>query len=251
MQLSNYIIDLGRAVAYYPGLRQLTGSTTSTIFLCQLLYWHGKARDGWIWKTGEEIEEETGLTQNEQKTAKQNLKDLNIIDFEYKRLDHMTRYRVDVDQLNIMWEELSGKKAEVNEKEQPDLLKVKKEKVDKTEENSKARQKAMHKNIIKTKIENSLHIIASGYQWKDFLEFAYMREVKNKEKIEVFLEWALKNNFDPIYWTPTKMKSLFPQAFINKAKLTPKREEVLPVPIFEEASVAPMPKTLGRKQELF
>lgn len=250
MQLSNYIIDLGRAVAYYPGLRQLTGSTTSTIFLCQLLYWHGKSRDGWIWKTGEEIEEETGLTQNEQSTAKKNLKDLNIIDFEYKRLDHMTRYKVDIDQLNIMWEEWSGKKAEVNQKEQPELVKVKKEKAN-SEESSKARQKSMHKGVIKSKIENTLHVIATGYQWKDFIEFAYLREVKHNEKIEVFLEWALKNNYDPIYWTPIKMKSLFPQAFINRAKPEKKKEETIPIPIFEEEDVAPMPKSLGRKQELF
>jgi hypothetical protein len=47
------------------------------------------------------------------------------------------------------------------------------------------------------------------------------------------------------------MKSLYPQAFINRAKTTPKKEEALTSPMFEEEDVAPMPKSLGRKQELF
>ncbi len=62
MRVAEFVIDLGRTVAYYPSLKKITGSATSTILLCQLLYWTNKAKDGWIWKTTSEIEEETGLT---------------------------------------------------------------------------------------------------------------------------------------------------------------------------------------------
>ena len=62
MKLSDYLVGVGRPIAYYPGLRKLTGSTNVTIFLCQFVYWTGKGdnEDGWIYKTSDEIEAETG-----------------------------------------------------------------------------------------------------------------------------------------------------------------------------------------------
>jgi len=101
-------MDLGRPVAFYPELKKLTGSTTATIFLCQLLYWtpRTKHKDKWIYKTNYEIEEETGLTYNEQKTAKKLLSELGIIDYEVKRWDRTTAYRVEEEHLNTLWEDI-------------------------------------------------------------------------------------------------------------------------------------------------
>jgi len=103
-------MDLGRPVAYYPELKQITGSTTATILLCQLLYWtpRTKHKDKWIYKTNYDIEEETGLTYNEQKTAKKKLKENNLISYEVKRLDRTTRYRVREETLNTMWESVKS-----------------------------------------------------------------------------------------------------------------------------------------------
>ena len=116
MQLSNYILDLGRAVAYYPGLKLITGSTTATIMLCQFLYWTDKSKyNGWVWKTSGEIEEETGLTYNEQRTARRILVEKSLLEEEFKRLDHTTRFRINVAELNSQWEKATGKKAKAAE----------------------------------------------------------------------------------------------------------------------------------------
>lgn len=110
MKLTNYVMDLGRPVAYYPNLKILTGSTTATIMLCQLLYWtpRTKHKDKWIYKTNYEIEEETGLTYNEQKTAKRILRDMGLIVYEVKRWDRVTRYRVEEETLNNLWESIKA-----------------------------------------------------------------------------------------------------------------------------------------------
>lgn len=52
------------------------------VMLSQLVYWADKAKDknGWIYKTGKEWTEETGLTRREQDTARKNLRELGFID---------------------------------------------------------------------------------------------------------------------------------------------------------------------------
>jgi hypothetical protein len=107
MKLSEYLIGVGKSVAYYPKLRRITGSTNATIFLCQLIYWIGKEdekSDGWVYKTAEEIEEETGLSYDEQKTARKKLIENGIIQEKYKRLEHLIYFKVDLDKLNAAWE---------------------------------------------------------------------------------------------------------------------------------------------------
>lgn len=106
MKLSETLIDIGRPVAYFPRLRRLTGSTTATIFLCQFLYWFGKGADpeGWIYKTSDEIEEETGLSYEEQKTARRNLRRAGLLKERYARIEHTMYFMVDIEALNKQWE---------------------------------------------------------------------------------------------------------------------------------------------------
>lgn len=105
MKLTDFLQDIGRPIAYYPKLRKLTGSTNATILLCQFIYWRGKESDpnGWLYKTAEDIEEETGLSYNEQKTARAALKDARLIDEHYARLDHQMRFKVNLDAVNEKW----------------------------------------------------------------------------------------------------------------------------------------------------
>ena len=105
MKMSDFLTDVGRPVAYYPGLRKITGSTTATIFFCQFFYWTGKeaSKDGWIYKTSDEIEEETGLSYNEQKTAREKLKKSGLLEEKYQRLDHMMYFKISLDKLNELW----------------------------------------------------------------------------------------------------------------------------------------------------
>ncbi len=105
MKLTEFISDVGRPVAYYPGLKKITKSTTATILLCQLIYWTGKQADpeGWIYKTSADLEEETGLTYDEQKTARTQLVKLGFIEEVYRRLDHQMAFRIMANSINENW----------------------------------------------------------------------------------------------------------------------------------------------------
>lgn len=105
MKLSDFLSDVGRPVAYHPRLKKLTGSTNATILLCQFIYWKGKEKDpdGWLYKTSEEIEEETGLSYNEQKTARKKLVSADLMEEHYARLDHQMRFRINPDVIDEKW----------------------------------------------------------------------------------------------------------------------------------------------------
>lgn len=105
MKLTDFISDVGRPVAFYPGLRKITDSINATLFICQLIYWKGKEADenGWIYKTSEEIEGETGLTYREQKTAREKLIKKGFLEERYARLEHRIYYRVKYDEINNAW----------------------------------------------------------------------------------------------------------------------------------------------------
>lgn len=105
MKLTEFLSDIGRPVAYHPGIKRITGSTTATILLCQLIYWTGKQADpdGWIYKTSAELEEETGLTYLEQTTARKVLIARGLIEEIYKRLDHQMKFRVMADAIEQEW----------------------------------------------------------------------------------------------------------------------------------------------------
>ena len=105
MKLTDFLSDVGRPVAYYPELRKITGSVTATILLCQFIYWRGKESDpnGWLYKTAEEIQSETGLSYGEQKTARRDLVEAGLLDEHYARLDHQMRFKLNFDAINDKW----------------------------------------------------------------------------------------------------------------------------------------------------
>ena len=87
MKLSSFLRELGKVVAYYPDLNiRLIDSVPATLLFCQFMYWLDKTndRDGWIYKTSDELREETGLSYYQQKSAREQLKQLGIL--EEKRL---------------------------------------------------------------------------------------------------------------------------------------------------------------------
>ncbi|MFC2064161.1 DnaD domain-containing protein [Chloroflexota bacterium] len=105
MKLSEYLTDVGRPIAYHPKLKSITGSTNATIFFCQFFYWTGKEKsgDGWIYKSSVEIEEETGLSYNEQTTARKKLIDRGLLEEKYKRLEHQMYFKIDLERLDELW----------------------------------------------------------------------------------------------------------------------------------------------------
>ena len=102
MKLSDMLRNLGGMVAYYPSLRRITGGARATILLCQLSYWDGRGiyEDGWIYKTAAELSEETGLSYDEQVTARKQLVERGLIEEYYARLEHRMLFRIKVDAIN-------------------------------------------------------------------------------------------------------------------------------------------------------
>jgi len=101
--MNNIAIELltDRPVAYHPILAKSCGGVAAALFLSQLLYWtgRGKLADGWVWKSADDMEDETGLTRNEQETARKKLKALGILEEKLKGVPATLHYRVDFDAL--------------------------------------------------------------------------------------------------------------------------------------------------------
>jgi hypothetical protein len=287
------MLDMGRTVAFLPGLKRITHSTTATILLCQLLYWTKHTKDGWVYKTAEEWEEETGLTYYEQKTAKRDLLKMGLIERERKRLEHTTRYKINQSRLNELWEQSSDIVSipEIEPDIEPDeeeeqvseiaveetIPVVEKEPVAPSVPttpahssavqkkgdlidgmlatwNSPGGKKVQEKILIKSKIEKRLHIFADSRKWEEFIDFVWGRQTKHNEPIDIFINYAIKENFNPQYWTPEKMRTLWPQAFMNGSDSREEKERIdnflEKLPERKEEVYAPMPKDIGRKRDL-
>lgn len=245
MGLVKYIIDLGKPVAYYPNLKRVTESTTATILLCQLIYWSDKTKDdGWIWKNSDELEIETGLTYNEQRTARKILLDKGIIEEVNVRSRHRTKFRVKEDVLNTLWDGVFG----VTRKNKEPIR-----------ESAMSPANNVQKNIdvmgnlpvesdeevleIKNAIRRKLKVNPAGKRWETFIDFVRVRKEKAGEDLGTFIEWALSNGFDARYWTPEKMITLYPQAFSDDSEGDGAFIDLIPQ--FEtKGEASPMPKDL-------
>lgn len=108
-------------------------------------------------------------------------------------------------------------------------------------------QKARDMEKIKIKFEEKFHINASTRRWETFIEYCWKREKKFGEPVDVFITWALNNGFNPVYWSPVKMKELYPNAF-SAHKANPDFYE--PLPVIKKKKVVPLPEDFGRKKSL-
>lgn len=101
MRPSDLLLDFGRPVAYYPGLVKVMGSPHAVIFFSQIFYWQDKAHaEEGVHKTREAIESETGLTFDQQATARKQLVSRGILKETHKRLEHKVYFLVDCDRLD-------------------------------------------------------------------------------------------------------------------------------------------------------
>ena len=280
MKLSNFLIDIGKVVAYYPSLKQVTGSTTATIFLCQMIYWSDKTSkgDGWIFKTSGEIEEETGLTYNEQKTARKVLVEKKLLKEERHRLDHDIGYKVDHKELNKQWEALHPHKEEEEEERVVVKLVVPAQEIVPVvpvvpeivpvEEVVPPRRSAVEKkgdlldgflfyaksdgmkvelkmDEIRGKFATRFHVNLNR-RWDDLIKHAYTRETKFNEPVDKFIDWWIVNGGSPIYWTPEKMQLMYPQAYL-KTEEVKKEGFVTALPKSTEEELVSMPRELKSK----
>jgi hypothetical protein len=68
----------GMVVAYRPAYFSFVKCVKTTLLLCQLEYWQ-YIKDGWFWKTHNELTQEIGLTRNELDRARGRLLELSLI----------------------------------------------------------------------------------------------------------------------------------------------------------------------------
>lgn len=88
----------GRVVSFKVILGKATGSPLAGLLLSQFGYWTPRSarRDGWFWKTADEIFDETSLTRRNQETARKILSNLGLVEEELRGLPAKLWFRVNV-----------------------------------------------------------------------------------------------------------------------------------------------------------
>ena len=97
MSLSESLKTAGQAVAYFPRLAKPLGSVNASILFGHFFYWSDKgSSELGIYRTAEEIEAETGLTRDEQRTARAKLRERGVLIETEKRIEHRIYYKLDL-----------------------------------------------------------------------------------------------------------------------------------------------------------
>ena len=87
---------LDKPIAYNPAFKKITLRTSAAVWLSQVWYWSKRTsnKDGWFWKSARECKEETGLTDNEQKSARTLCLELGIIEEDLRGVPATMHYRL-------------------------------------------------------------------------------------------------------------------------------------------------------------
>lgn len=97
MSLSESLKTAGQAVVYFPRLAKPLGSVNASILFGHFFYWSDKgSSELGIYRTAEEIEAETGLTRDEQRTARAKLRERGVLIETEKRIEHRIYYKLDL-----------------------------------------------------------------------------------------------------------------------------------------------------------
>jgi hypothetical protein len=96
MSAADTLRAIGRPIAFYPCLAQYLGGVNAAVLFCQLFYWQDKAESPLgVHKTRDELKLETGLSHEEQLTARRKLKQCGVLIETQKRIDHKVYFRID------------------------------------------------------------------------------------------------------------------------------------------------------------
>ncbi len=89
-----------RPIAFNPILAKLTKSANAGLFMSQLLYWWNKGnKEGWVYKTIKDFQEETCLIRNEQDRAIKRWKELGVLEVERKGDPAVRHFKINIDKL--------------------------------------------------------------------------------------------------------------------------------------------------------
>lgn len=124
MRPSESLKIAGKPIAYYPKLAKPLGSVNASILFSHFFYWHDKTQhELGIYRTAKEIELETGLSIQEQRTARAKLRERGILIETEKRIEHRTYYKLDLDAFDDLMlqhsrsEESTAQKCNINSPE--------------------------------------------------------------------------------------------------------------------------------------
>ncbi|WP_336818081.1 conserved phage C-terminal domain-containing protein [Cedecea sp. MMO-103] len=98
---------LDRPIAYQPSFAQLRAGKVkagpvAAVLLSQFVYWHNRMDGSWIYKTQAEIKRETGLSRDEQETARKRLVALGVLEEELRGVPATLHYRVNAERLEAL-----------------------------------------------------------------------------------------------------------------------------------------------------
>ena len=101
MSLTKSLRNIGRPVVFYPRIGRFFGSNNASIFFAQLSYWLERTdNDDGVFKTAEEWAEETGLSVQEQRTARAQLKSRGYLIERNNRFAHRIYYKLDFERID-------------------------------------------------------------------------------------------------------------------------------------------------------
>jgi len=90
----------GQARIIYPELSRVVGGVKEMLLISYLIEWSKfSTEDGWIYRTQEQIEKDTGLSICEQQSARRNLKRLGVLIEKYKGMPRKIFYKVNEEAL--------------------------------------------------------------------------------------------------------------------------------------------------------
>ena len=109
MKPSEMLRVAGKPIAYYPELAKPLGGVNASILFSYFFYWHDKTRhELGIYRTAEEIEIETGLSVQEQRTVRNKLKERGVLTETEKRIEHRIYYKLNLDAFDDLMLQHSG-----------------------------------------------------------------------------------------------------------------------------------------------
>jgi hypothetical protein len=83
-------------IRFQPGFVELF-NLNGGILLCYLLYWRGRGwHEGWVYKTIQDMQYETGLSRDQQNTAIKKLKSMGVLEVKLKGIPATRHFRVNM-----------------------------------------------------------------------------------------------------------------------------------------------------------
>ena len=109
MKSSELLHIIGKPIAYYPQLAKPLGGVNASILFSHFFYWNDKGcSELGIYRTAEEIEQETGLSVQEQRTARAKLRKCGVLIETEKRIEHRIYYKLDLAVFDALMLQHSG-----------------------------------------------------------------------------------------------------------------------------------------------